>query len=127
MFFFFFFFNDTATTEIYTLSLHDALPILSFFSLRMRPCALVPVKWRLPECMRTILPVAVILKRLAAPRCVFSFFFGFVEFLGITKSSPTTTRLVYILLNWGAALLRLQIHRTYAGCAACCGLGLATG
>src|SRR2546430_10107754 len=27
MFFFFFFFNDTATTEIYTLSLHDALPI----------------------------------------------------------------------------------------------------
>src|SRR5271168_4923530 len=30
-FIFFFFFNDTATTEIYTLSLHDALPI--------RPCS----------------------------------------------------------------------------------------
>src|SRR3712207_8847411 len=29
MFSLFFFFNDTATTEIYTLSLHDALPILS--------------------------------------------------------------------------------------------------
>src|SRR2546430_10236283 len=28
MIFLFFFFNDTATTEIYTLSLHDALPIL---------------------------------------------------------------------------------------------------
>src|SRR5690554_7287792 len=28
--FFFFFFNDTATTEIYTLSLHDALPIWVF-------------------------------------------------------------------------------------------------
>src|SRR6267154_6514544 len=28
LFFFFFFFTDTATTEIYTLSLHDALPIL---------------------------------------------------------------------------------------------------
>ena len=27
---FFFFFNDTATTEIYTLSLHDALPILGY-------------------------------------------------------------------------------------------------
>src|SRR5689334_24133633 len=27
--YFFFFFNDTATTEIYTLSLHDALPISS--------------------------------------------------------------------------------------------------
>ena len=30
MFLVFFFFNDTATTEIYTLSLHDALPILYF-------------------------------------------------------------------------------------------------
>src|SRR2546422_7249020 len=30
--FFFFFFNDTATTEIYTLSLHDALPILKELS-----------------------------------------------------------------------------------------------
>ena len=29
MLFFFFFFNDAATTEIYTLSLHDALPILN--------------------------------------------------------------------------------------------------
>src|SRR5689334_24684005 len=28
---FFFFFNDTATTEIYTLSLHDALPIFEGF------------------------------------------------------------------------------------------------
>src|SRR6476659_10444674 len=27
---FFFFFNDTATTEIYTLSLHDALPICAY-------------------------------------------------------------------------------------------------
>src|SRR5258708_39959841 len=32
---FFFFFNDTATTEIYTLSLHDALPI----SLPRRPAS----------------------------------------------------------------------------------------
>src|SRR5450830_1001941 len=32
LFFFFFFFNDTATTEIYTLSLHDALPIYSQLS-----------------------------------------------------------------------------------------------
>src|SRR5215475_14727230 len=34
-FFFFFFFNDTATTEIYTLSLHDALPTST-------PCRRVP-------------------------------------------------------------------------------------
>src|SRR2546430_17242148 len=31
--YFFFFFNDTATTEIYTLSLHDALPISNVPSL----------------------------------------------------------------------------------------------
>src|SRR5947209_9386638 len=35
LFFLFFFFNDTATTEIYTLSLHDALPI---FAVRARAC-----------------------------------------------------------------------------------------
>src|SRR6267142_5894415 len=34
--FFFFFFNDTATTEIYTLSLHDALPIASFQAVHQR-------------------------------------------------------------------------------------------
>src|SRR6266446_10604816 len=33
-FFFFFFFNDTATTEIYTLSLHDALPLWARFPKR---------------------------------------------------------------------------------------------
>src|SRR6266705_7039797 len=33
--YFFFFFNDTATTEIYTLSLHDALPI--FHAARVEP------------------------------------------------------------------------------------------
>src|SRR5256886_12404262 len=39
-FFMFFFFNDTATTEIYTLSLHDALPISSSPMRRPtgRPC-----------------------------------------------------------------------------------------
>src|SRR2546430_4505476 len=36
--FFFFFFNDTATTEIYTLSLHDALPIFAA-EMRPSPCA----------------------------------------------------------------------------------------
>src|SRR6267143_7014291 len=39
---FFFFFNDTATTEIYTLSLHDALPI-------RRACCCRP-RWRGRRC-----------------------------------------------------------------------------
>src|SRR5258708_31198114 len=36
--FFFFFSNDTATTEIYTLSLHDALPILPICNLQSAIC-----------------------------------------------------------------------------------------
>src|SRR2546430_9461687 len=44
---FFFFFNDTATTEIYTLSLHDALPIWEpahRFG-RRRVTALIAAEW----------------------------------------------------------------------------------
>src|SRR5437588_6119196 len=37
-----FFFNDTATTEIYTLSLHDALPISITTILKRRGCLTVP-------------------------------------------------------------------------------------
>src|SRR2546422_6874810 len=36
--FFLFFFNDTATTEIYTLSLHDALPICPSHQRPSHPC-----------------------------------------------------------------------------------------
>src|SRR3712207_9429373 len=39
---FFFFFNDTATTEIYTLSLHDALPILLAVCAPLKRPSLVP-------------------------------------------------------------------------------------
>src|SRR3712207_8215263 len=42
-----FFFNDTATTEIYTLSLHDALPISSRRrTSRPRPCSGASRRWR---------------------------------------------------------------------------------
>ena len=44
-----FFFNDTATTEIYTLSLHDALPILAvspFYALGCREHGLGPFAMR---------------------------------------------------------------------------------
>src|SRR5258708_12323687 len=39
---FFFFFNDTATTEIYTLSLHDALPISSASTTRPSRATAIP-------------------------------------------------------------------------------------
>src|SRR2546422_10240824 len=50
-FFFFFFFNDTATTEIYTLSLHDALPI--YRSSRRAVPACVCRHARSPACPRS--------------------------------------------------------------------------
>src|SRR6476469_10426544 len=43
-----FFFNDTATTEIYTLSLHDALPISRPRSWRRRDLGRA-VRWRASE------------------------------------------------------------------------------
>src|SRR2546427_11013487 len=39
----FFFFNDTATTEIYTLSLHDALPISHLVDKHFQPVKLIDV------------------------------------------------------------------------------------
>src|SRR2546426_11038036 len=44
--FFFFFFNDTATTEIYTLSLHDALPICSGAGSASRRTRRSRARWR---------------------------------------------------------------------------------
>src|SRR5689334_25099726 len=49
--FLFFFFNDTATTEIYTLSLHDALPIYKY----ARAGRLGPVARLLPTTAATTL------------------------------------------------------------------------
>ena len=56
-----------------------------FFRWRMR-LGLRAHQWRLPECPRNTLPPAVILNRLAAPRCVFNFSFGFDLFLGTILS-----------------------------------------
>src|SRR2546422_9995089 len=44
----FFFFNDTATTEIYTLSLHDALPISLHVRVTERPAGAKggPSEWQ---------------------------------------------------------------------------------
>src|SRR2546427_13026832 len=52
-----FFFNDTATTEIYTLSLHDALPI-SFGFLAVRTSAKEPLSLA-PRSVTLSLPAAM--------------------------------------------------------------------
>src|SRR5256885_16861919 len=48
----FFFFNDTATTEIYTLSLHDALPISAAVGHRPGRAAAEPRHCRAPRPAR---------------------------------------------------------------------------
>src|SRR5258708_37838932 len=53
----FFFFNDTATTEIYTLSLHDALPILTRRNRRMSGA-----------CSRNIVPPIAVSKSAIAAK-----------------------------------------------------------
>src|SRR5258708_17843739 len=53
LYFAFFFFNDTATTEIYTLSLHDALPISRIFRSHSAPsliASLLPEQRQFLEC-----------------------------------------------------------------------------
>src|SRR3712207_7512227 len=52
--FYFFFFNDTATTEIYTLSLHDALPISNFL---ISPNALAEKSAILPQPFSSMPPL----------------------------------------------------------------------
>src|SRR2546429_3387101 len=50
-----FFFNDTATTEIYTLSLHDALPISALGSMTMRAgsCTVTPASCSVMNVVRS--------------------------------------------------------------------------
>src|SRR5699024_12463024 len=50
----FFFFNDIATTEIYTLSLHDALPISWFRVCHCRLCALFRLAFASDTCVVTL-------------------------------------------------------------------------
>src|SRR5207248_4916419 len=54
MFFFFFFVNDTATSEIYTLSLHDALPILQLVNWE------VERMWADREFLKVVIPQALL-------------------------------------------------------------------
>src|SRR3712207_8437607 len=53
------FFNDTATTEIYTLSLHDALPILPCCALRSENIMESGGKQRTPMGTRTVYRIVV--------------------------------------------------------------------
>src|SRR2546422_7733740 len=67
---FFFFFNDTATTEIYTLSLHDALPISLSCHLRVaRPAILAARRIHLALLTLTGLFVVTVLAQVGENPC----------------------------------------------------------
>src|SRR3712207_7503931 len=55
---FFFFFNDTATTEIYTLSLHDALPISRTVVRTVSSCSETSTRTRTSSTMRACLAIS---------------------------------------------------------------------
>src|SRR3712207_7735568 len=59
--FFFFFFNDTATTEIYTLSLHDALPIFLIAILLAALVYALCVALGLPSIVAIVAAILVLL------------------------------------------------------------------
>src|SRR2546423_8134868 len=73
IFCFFFFFNDTATTEIYTLSLHDALPIFEdklclIFKLAPSVCRMTfPILASLLVRLVVLLPFQLLRLSLATP------------------------------------------------------------
>src|SRR6266496_3733033 len=81
-FFFFFFFNDTATTEIYTLSLHDAIPI---FGMVFAHLMLPDEPLQLPKLLGALLAVggvAIICERLLGFNGLMAFWGGLGIILG---------------------------------------------
>src|ERR687896_2399520 len=92
--FFFFFFNDTATTEIYTLSLHDALPIFMLL-----PTLGAAAVWVVAFLATRYTSVASMLAALALP--VFA----------LLLEEPTSV----VLFAAGAAVAILVLHRANIG------------
>src|SRR2546429_9842417 len=84
----FFFFNDTATTEIYTLSLHDALPICTLTSVK---------KTSLTSCS----PSSVMMGRTSTPG----------EFMSTSRSEEHTSELQSRLHLVCRLLLEKRKHR----------------
>src|SRR5437667_12892503 len=104
-----FFFNDPATTEIYTLSLHDALPISSAFS--VWPC-----RYLLSVSLTAVFPVPKTF-HVAADRYVMSFHArlscaGKTMFrLGTSRPGPITCS-GKLVLNESNRSPPLNVHRS---------------
>src|SRR5256885_9985051 len=64
---FFFFFNDTATTEIYTLSLHDALPIFPASEFAGANTPPNSPSHRKKDCRRSVAEIRLVSNRASVP------------------------------------------------------------
>src|SRR3712207_6412588 len=124
-----FFFNDTATTEIYTLSLHDALPILALLWTLGAACAL-GAAWR-AEFHR--LAALVLLGGVGLVVCVTFVWFSAPD-LALTQLlvEVVTTALLLLGLRWlprrldtGAAPASTLRHLRDLGIAVAAGAGTA--
>src|SRR2546430_9844413 len=92
----FFFFNDTATTEIYTLSLHDALPIFSPGGSQFAARFLASVNFpSLLPALDNVLVGALVVSRLLAQR----------------RESPGRLRMIALDLTFAASVR--VIHRVH--------------
>src|SRR2546422_5547110 len=104
---YFFFFNDTATTEIYTLSLHDALPI---YVLRSAGVIIVVagMEGALPSVVGGLVKVPVI----AVPTSVGygASFGGLAALLAMLNSCASGVTVVNIDNGFGAAAAASRIN-----------------
>src|SRR6266478_285635 len=98
-FFFFFFFNDTATTEIYTLSLHDALPISIFV---MSSVKTTPLAGARPSTRFTL---KIAFSTTPPRECI----------VAVTKSTASRARSKLLTLNSDISQLPSPRNRAMAG------------
>src|SRR2546422_6876933 len=97
-FFIFFFFNDTATTEIYTLSLHDALPICFSFQTKSLNSSGSSTSWR--KRLRASRPQEPMLKRTDRKSTRLNSSHGYISYaVFCLKKKKKTKRYVNIATN----------------------------
>src|SRR3712207_7496088 len=105
---FLFFFNDTATTEIYTLSLHDALPICT----RRERLALSPLVIRKPR-PRAARQSALALYQLSSSTCVRVSAAGDRKSTRLNSSHANISYAVFCLKKKKTHLNYSNVHNTY--------------
>src|SRR2546429_7677978 len=109
-FFSFFFFNDTATTEIYTLSLHDALPIFARFFFGMGEAGCFP---NLSKAFMTWLPDKERTRAQAIMWLSARWGGAFTPLLVIGVMSSVSWRITFVLFGLLGVIWAWCLHRAF--------------